>query len=71
MFQTLIAEQQRNPGAVEQWFSTHPTTQERIDMTRAELAALPPSSLQGLQTNTRAYDEFRSRVRGLPAAPSR
>ena len=26
-----MAERERSPGAVDAWFSTHPTTQERID----------------------------------------
>lgn len=71
MFETLMAERQRNPGAVEQWFSTHPTTQERIDNTRAAIAELPAGSLQGLNNNTQAYADFRSRVSRLPASASR
>jgi beta-barrel assembly-enhancing protease len=68
MFETLMAERQRNPGAVEQWFSTHPTTQERIDNTRAAINSLPQSRLQGLTTNTQAFNDFKNRVSRLPAA---
>ena len=71
MFETLLAEHQRNPGAVAQWFSTHPTTQERIDNTQAAINRLPAGSLQGLNTNTQAYADFRSRVNRLPASASR
>lgn len=66
MFETLLAERQRSPGAVEQWFSTHPTSQERIDNTRAAISALPPGSLQGLQTDSQAFQQFKNRVAGLP-----
>jgi beta-barrel assembly-enhancing protease len=68
MFETLMAERQRSPGTVEQWFSTHPTTQERIDNTRAAINQLPASALQGLRTNDQAFNDFRARVSRLPAA---
>jgi beta-barrel assembly-enhancing protease len=71
MFETLMAERQRNPGAVEQWFSTHPTTQERIDNTRAAIAQLPPGTLQGLTSNTQTFAQFRTRVSQLPASARR
>jgi beta-barrel assembly-enhancing protease len=68
MFETLMAERQRNPGAVEQWFATHPTTEERIENTRAAIGALPQGQLQNLTTNNQAYNDFRQRVSRLPAA---
>jgi predicted Zn-dependent protease len=63
MFETLMAERQSNPSGVAQWFSTHPTTQERIDNTRAAIASIPSSSRQNLTTNNQAYNDFRNRVR--------
>jgi beta-barrel assembly-enhancing protease len=71
MFETLMAERQRNPGAVEQWFSTHPTTEERITNTRNRINAIPQSRLQNLTTNTQSYNDFRARVNRLPAPPRR
>ncbi|MQA89929.1 MAG: M48 family metalloprotease [Gemmatimonas sp.] len=71
MFEKLLAERQRNPGGVAEWFSTHPTTEERIETTRQEIARLPAGSLQNLNTNSQAYADFRSRVNGLPASASR
>jgi beta-barrel assembly-enhancing protease len=68
-FGKLLAEQQRQPSAVEQWFSTHPLTQERVDNTRAAIQAIPAAQRQNLTTNTQAYQQFRQRVRQLPAAP--
>jgi predicted Zn-dependent protease len=68
MFESLMAERQRNPSALEQWFSTHPTTQERINNTQAAINQIPPSRLQGLTTNSQAFADFRSRVSRLAAA---
>ncbi len=65
MFEKLLAESRRNPSAVERWFSTHPTTQERIDNVSVAISRLPAGSLQGLNTNTQAYSDFRSRVSRL------
>jgi len=67
--QKLMEEQQRDPSRVAQWFATHPTTQSRIDATRQDVQQIPASTRQRLTTNTSAYNQFRSRVRALPAAP--
>jgi beta-barrel assembly-enhancing protease len=71
MFEKLLAERQGSPGAVDTWFSTHPTSEERIENARQGIASLPPSSLQGLSTSSQAYADFRSRVSRLPATASR
>lgn len=68
MFEKLLAERQSNPGAVERWFSTHPTTRERITNVQAIISQIPQSSLRSLTTNTQAFTQFRSRVRSLPGA---
>lgn len=67
MFQILLAEKSRNPGAVESWFSTHPGEQERIQETQAVIAQVQPAILQTLTVNTNAYNAFKTRVRSLPA----
>jgi beta-barrel assembly-enhancing protease len=46
MFERLMAEQQRQPGAVEQFFSTHPLTQDRIRDARRYAAAVDRSGLR-------------------------
>jgi beta-barrel assembly-enhancing protease len=69
MFEHLIAERNRTPGTVEQWFSTHPLTEDRIANLNRALGAIPQSRLNNLATNSQAYDQFRQRVRALPAAP--
>lgn len=71
MFETLLAERQRSPSTVEQWFSTHPTTQERIDNTRAAINRYPASTLNRLSVDSPSFAQFQSRVRQLPATASR
>ena len=69
LFQKLLAEQQRSPTRVEQWFSTHPTTQDRINSTRAEISRIPSTQLRGLRTGSSTYEQLKARLRQLPAAP--
>ena len=42
MFQELIERRQRSPGSVDQFFSSHPLTEERIDNVQAQISQLPP-----------------------------
>jgi predicted Zn-dependent protease len=70
-FEELLSIQQRQPSRVEQWFSTHPTTQERVNNTRAIIAQTPGAQGGNLTTDTRAFQNFRSRVASLPAPPDR
>lgn len=66
-FNELLEERKRSPSRLEQWFSTHPLTEERIANTSRAVSAM---SLPGnLVTDTRAFQSFRARVRSLPAAP--
>jgi beta-barrel assembly-enhancing protease len=69
-FEKLLQEQRRAPGPVEQWFATHPLTQERVDNTRAAVQAIPAAQRQNLTTNTQAYQQFQARVRQLPPPPA-
>lgn len=39
--ETILAERERRPGAVEQFFSTHPLTEDRIRRVEDEIRALP------------------------------
>ncbi|HEV2131431.1 MAG TPA: M48 family metallopeptidase [Longimicrobiaceae bacterium] len=67
-FQKLMQDQQRAPSRVEQWFATHPLTQERVEATRRSVEAIPAAQRQNLTTNTQAFQQFQARVRQLPAA---
>ena len=69
-FKELLDERQRSPNALEQWFSTHPLTEDRIAGTRERIRALPASSLRNLTVNTNAFNSFKSRVRQLPQPPA-
>ena len=69
MFEILLAERQRNPSAVEGWFSTHPGEEERIRETQALVNQVDPAILRSLTTNTTRYNDFKARVRSLPAPP--
>ena len=68
-FRQLVAERQQSPSALEQWFSTHPDTEERITHTQRLIAQIPASQLRGLTTNTQGFADFKARMRRYPAAP--
>jgi len=61
MFQRLLEEQKSSPNAVAQWFSTHPTTQERVDNVQALINQA--GNPRGLTRDSQAYQTFRSRLR--------
>jgi beta-barrel assembly-enhancing protease len=67
-FNVLLQEQQRQPGAVAQWFSTHPLTTDRIASTQALINQVPQGTLQRLRTNTNEFSSMQSRLRQLPRA---
>jgi len=68
MFETLMAEQRSRPSSVETWFSTHPTTEDRIDNTRREIARISAQQIRGTTTSSSNYNTLKSRLRQLPAA---
>ena len=68
-FAKMVSEQQRQPSKVEQWFATHPLTQERIQNTQAVIAATPGANSSRLVVDTREFQNFRARVRSLTPAP--
>lgn len=52
---------QRRPSKVEQFFSSHPLTEERVRIVDSEIARLPRNA--SLTHDTRGYQQFRSRFR--------
>ena len=68
-FGKMMTEKQRQPSKVEQWFATHPLTQERLQATQADIAATPGANSSRLVTDTREFQTFRARVRSLTPAP--
>jgi beta-barrel assembly-enhancing protease len=67
-FNVLIEEQRRAPSRVEQWFSTHPLTADRIASTQALINRVPAAQRQGLRQNTAEHNTAVNRLRQLPAA---
>ncbi len=69
MFEILLAERERSPGAVDAWFSTHPTEESRIADTRKVIASYDPLILQGLTKDSPNFQQFKQRLRSLPPSP--
>lgn len=61
MFRQLQAQREGNPGRVEQFFATHPTTEDRIRDAEARAAQL--AGRQNLIVDEPQYQEIRRRVR--------
>lgn len=71
MFRRLLSLQRSSPSALQQWFSTHPTTQERINHTQAEINRVPAAQLRGKATDTQEFQRIRARLRSMAPAPKR
>lgn len=69
-FRELLDEQQRAPSQVEQWFATHPLTEERMANVRELIRQTPAAQASGLQVTTAGYQAFRARVAQLPQPPA-
>jgi predicted Zn-dependent protease len=69
MFEKLLAERQSRPSGLETWFATHPLEESRIQASRERIAAVNPAILRTLTGNTQGFNDFRARVRQLPAPP--
>jgi predicted Zn-dependent protease len=60
-FHTMANLRQRRPSKVEQFFSSHPVTEERIGIVDSEISRLPRKA--SLTHDTRDYQRFRARFR--------
>jgi predicted Zn-dependent protease len=69
MFQILINERNRGNSAVESWFATHPTEEDRIARAQRSIAQIDPAILRNLTIDSQNFHSFRNRIRALPAAP--
>jgi predicted Zn-dependent protease len=61
MFQSLIEQRRRQPSSVDQFFASHPLTEDRIRDTQGMIAQLPPKS--GLVSRDPAFQDVRRRAR--------
>ena len=69
-FKELLEERERSPSTLEQWFSTHPLTEERIAGVRELIRELPPSATANLIATNDDYRAFKARVAALPPPPA-
>ncbi len=70
MFRTLLAERQNKPGALDGMFSTHPLAEDRVADSEALIAQIDPVILKSLTTDTRAFQQFKARLKSLPPSPT-
>ena len=69
MFQILLDERESNPSAVELWFGTHPTEENRIADTQRIIDRIDPAILRSLTYDSPRFHDFKQRVHELPPAP--
>lgn len=69
MFQRLIQLEKTQPSAIAQFFSTHPTSQDRINTVQARINAVPSSQRRGLTTDVTQFHTIQSRLRKMAPAP--
>ena len=60
MFETLLQNRQRAPGAVDKFFGTHPLTESRIDSVNNQISKMNLPA--NLMRDERSYQTVRSRV---------
>ncbi len=63
-FEDLLKQQAREPGLLDTWFASHPTSQERVQNARTMIRTLNVDR-QGLKDDTPQYQAFRQRVQQL------
>lgn len=69
MFRTLLAERESKPGGLDAMFSTHPLAEDRVADAEAIIAQIDPVVLRSLTTDTRAFQQFKARIKSLPPSP--
>ncbi len=66
-FEDLLRQQAREPGLLDTWFASHPTSQERVQNARTMIRTLNVDRSR-LADDTPEYQAFRARVRQLGAS---
>jgi predicted Zn-dependent protease len=69
LFEVLMEQREREPTIVDNWFSTHPLEESRIDHARALISRAGADQAGGLMRNLPSYVEFKRRVSMLPEPP--
>ncbi len=70
MFRTLLAERQSKPGGLDGMFSTHPLAEDRVEDSERVIAQIDPVILRSLTTDTRAFQQFKARLKSMPPSPT-
>lgn len=68
-FGTLLRERQRQPTMFDDWFSSHPLEEERVEHTRALIRELPQQQLEGLTSDNADFQALKQRLQQLPPPP--
>ncbi|MGH7575985.1 MAG: M48 family metallopeptidase [Longimicrobiales bacterium] len=68
-FDELLEQRSRRPSQLEQWFSTHPLTEDRIDHVQQVIDRTPGAQAPGLQTQSNAFAAFKAQLRQYPEPP--
>lgn len=71
MFQVLLDERKRAPGALDSFFQTHPLEESRIARSESLIASVNPAVLTTLTQDSPRYQEFRRRLLALPLRENR
>lgn len=69
-FEDMLKQQESQPGLLDTWFASHPTSQERVQNARTMIATLKVDRA-GLTDDTPEYQAFRKRVRQLGSPTAR
>lgn len=70
MFRILLQARQREPGAMEAWFASHPLEEDRIEATSRLVEAYAPAVLNSLTRDTPGFQAFKRRVAAQPPPPA-
>lgn len=69
-FGKLLSMERSRPSALEQFFATHPTDQQRIQTAQQLIdQQVPRATMRRLVTNTRGFASFKARMARFPGAP--
>jgi predicted Zn-dependent protease len=70
-FQTLESLQQSEPSKVQMWFSSHPSTSERLSNVDRYIDEIPGAraATRTGRSDLAAFNTLRSRLKAMPAAP--
>ncbi|HEX2204838.1 MAG TPA: M48 family metallopeptidase [Longimicrobium sp.] len=69
LFGTLMEEERKSQMETVEWFSTHPSTERRLDRTRQQILERLPETAEELARNNASYPDFLHRLHELPPAP--